>query len=145
MAFVLLLYVVVMDRILVFTKPESAASELVSKLARDGFDVFSADSRASVLVELSRRHVDLVLLDLDLRALDLARELRTAYPGTRVVLTGCVSLTERQLERLDCGAVAFFRKPFDLHGAAAFMRRHLTCASHFRRLWHAEQPASYAL
>ena len=145
MAFVLLLYVVVMDRILIFTKPESGATELVSKLARDGFDVFSADSRASVLAELSRRHVDLVLLDLDLRALDLARELRTAYPGTRVVLTGRVSLTERQLERLDCGAVAFFRKPFDLGGAAAFMRRHLICASHIRRLWHAEQPASYAL
>lgn len=134
-----------MNRILIFTKPESAAQELVSKLSRDGFEAFAVSSRALVLAELARRHVDLVLLDLDLRALDLARELRTAYPGTRVVLTGRVCLTERQLERLDCGAVAFFRKPFDLQGAAAFMCRHLTCASHFRRLWHAEQPASYAL
>lgn len=134
-----------MDRILFFTKPEGATSELVSTLARDGFATFVADSWASLLAELSHRHVDLVLLDLDHRALDLARELRTAYPGTRVVLTGRVSLTERQLERLDCGAVAFFPKPFDLRNAGYFFRRHLTGLSHLRRLWHAEQPTSYAL
>lgn len=133
-----------MDRILVFAKPETATFELVSTLVRNGFDVFAVDSKQSTLAELARRHVDLVIVDLDLRALDLAREIRSAYPLTRVVLTGCVSLTERQLERLDCGAVAFFPKPFDLRGAAAFMRKHLTCMG-VRRLWHAEQPTSYAL
>jgi DNA-binding response OmpR family regulator len=134
-----------MDRILVFTKPESAARQLVSTLARDGFDAFAVESRSYVLAELARRHVDLVVIDLDLRALDLARELRTAYPGTRVVLTGSVPFTERQLERLDCGAVAFFRKPFDLRSAASFARAHLSSLSHSRRLWHAERPTSYAL
>jgi DNA-binding response OmpR family regulator len=134
-----------MDRILIFTKPDSAAAELASVLARDGFDTFTVESRSSVLAELARRHVDLVVIDLDLRALDLARELRTAYPATRVILTGCVSLSERQLERLDCGAVGFLRKPFDLRGAPSFVRTHLHSHSHFRRLWHAEQPTSYAL
>jgi DNA-binding response OmpR family regulator len=134
-----------MDRILIFAKPESATSELVSTLARNGFDVLSVDSRAAVSAELDRRHVDLVLLDLDLRALDLAREVRAAHPATRVVLTGCVPFTERQLERLDCGAVAFLPKPFDLRRAAAFMRSHLTPLAYLRRLWHAEQPTSYAL
>ena len=134
-----------MDRILVFTKPDYAATELVSALSRDGFDVFACDSSSSVLAELSLRHIDLVVLDLDCRALDLAREIRTAHPATRVILTGCVPLTERQLERLDCGAVGFFRKPFDLSRAGAFMRAHLTSLCHQRRLWHAEQPASYSL
>jgi DNA-binding response OmpR family regulator len=134
-----------MDRILFFAKPESATFELVSKLAHEGFDAIIVSSRSSVSVELARRHVDLVLIDLDLRALDLAREIRTAYPATRVVLTGSVSFTERQLERLDCGAVAFFPKPFDLRCAAPFFRRHLQTLSHLRRLWHAEQPTSYSL
>ena len=135
-----------MDRIVIFTKPESAAQELASTLVREGFDAFAADSRASVRAELSRRHIDLVLLGLDLRTLDLAREIRTAYPATRVVLSGSVPFSERQLERLDCGAVAFFPKPFDLRSAGPFFRRHLAASlAHLRRLWHAEQPASYAL
>jgi DNA-binding response OmpR family regulator len=134
-----------MDRILIFAKPENATSELVSTLTRDGFDVLPLDSKASVLAELARRQVDLVILDLDLRALDLAREVRTAHPATRVVLTGCVFFTQRQLERLDCGAVGFFPKPFDLRRAAAFVRGHLTSLAYPRRLWHAEQPTSYAL
>lgn len=133
-----------MERILVFSKPESAATELVSALACDGFDAFAVQTKAAVLAELARRHVDLVVLDLGIRELDLAREVRTAYPATRVVLTGSVSLTERQLERLDCGAVAFLPKPFDLRGVGSFVREHLVCPS-VRRLWHAEQPSSYAL
>lgn len=134
-----------MDRILFLTKPDGATTELVSTLARAGFDCFAVDSRSTLLLELASRPVDIVVLDLDLRAVDLAREIRAVYPLTRVVLTGCVSLTERQLERLDCGAVAFFPKPFDLRGAASFMRRHLGCLGTCRRLWHAQQPASYAL
>ena len=134
-----------MDRILIFAKADRAASQLAFALIAAGFDAFAVESRSSVLAELARRHVDLVVIDLDRRALDLAREIRTAYPGTRVVLTGSVPFTERQLERLDCGAVAFLRKPFDLRSAASFMRANLVSLSHLRRLWHAEQPTGYAL
>lgn len=134
-----------MERILIFTKPESAANELAFVLAREGFDAFAVDSLEAASAELASGQVDVALLDLDRRALDLAREIRGAYPRTRVVLTGCVSLTQRQLERLDCGAGAFFPKPFDLRGAASFMRNHLTSWTSARRLWHAEQVASYAL
>lgn len=135
-----------MDRILVFSNSDSAASKLVFTLVADGLDAFLVESRSCLQAELTRQQVDLVIIDLDLRALDLARDVRTAYPLTRVVLTGSVPLTERQLERLDCGAVAFFRKPFDLRSAAPNMRAHLaTPVAHSRRLWHAEWPSSYAL
>jgi hypothetical protein len=54
-------------------------------------------------------------------------------------------LSERQLERLDCGATGFFGKPFDLLGAGGFMRSHVGPRAPCRRLWHAERPTSYAL
>ena len=58
--------------------------------------------------------------------LELARQLRRdAIPELRVVLTSAYHLSERQLERADCGAVGFVPKPLDLSELAQFLRARL--------------------
>lgn len=145
-----------MDRILILANRDGEADELAGALRDAGFEICIVESVDAARAELASAPIDLSIIDLDLRALrgarglDLARELRTAYPETRVMLTSTSFLSERQLERTDCGALAFLPKPFDLGRAASNVRRCMDCAcEQVRRLWHAQgaaaEPSSYAL
>lgn len=132
-------------RILILAFPDGDAADLARTLRAERFDVVVVETADDACAELAASPpFDLCLVDLDLRelrggrGLDFARELRTAYPATRVVLSGTSFFTERQLERTDTGAAAFFAKPFDLFGAPAFMEDCIARRIHLRRLWHAE-------
>lgn len=144
-----------MDRILILAEKDGDAVELARTLRSAGFDARVVDSPEAARAELGSTAVDLTIIDLDLRALrgarglELAREVRTAYPSTRVMLASTSHLTQRQLERIDCGAVAFLAKPFALEHAPAVVRSCLACGrQQVRRLWHAQgaapAPSSYA-
>lgn len=145
-----------MDRILILAERDGDNDALADTLRSHGFDASVRDSADAVRSELRSTSIDLVIIDLDLRALrgarglELAREVRSAYPATRVMLTSTSCLTERQLERTDCGAVAFLPKPYDLDRAPGLVHRCLSCCcEQLRRLWHAQgaapAPSSYAL
>ena len=71
---------------------------------------------------------DVAVVDLMLpgtNGIQLARLIRERHPRTRIVLTSAYHLSERQLHRVDCGAVGFVPKPFDLTELARFLRSKL--------------------
>lgn len=120
------------------------ASILASALRVEGFDVLRATSANEARECLGEHAVDLVVLDLMLRTdertsgLDFARELRERHPDTRVVLASSYYLSERQLERADCGASGFIPKPYDVAEVVRFIQSKLSSPPSSRRLWHAE-------
>lgn len=120
------------------------AAVLGSALRVEGFDVVRAASAAEARKILDEAPVELVILDLMLRTdegqsgLDFARELRRNHPSARVILTSSYYLSERQLERADCGVCGFIPKPYDVPDVVRFIQAKLKGPSSVRRLWHAE-------
>jgi DNA-binding NarL/FixJ family response regulator len=78
--------------------------------------------------------------DYGTNGLDLARELRRDHPGTRVLLTSSYHLSERQLERADCGVSGFIPKPYDLREVVEFVRAKLSGPPSSRRFMCSEPP-----
>ena len=134
-----------MQSILIVSCCEREFARLADALEGAQFNVNVVNSAEAARRHLEDRAVVLAVIDIDLtclpggNGLDLARHLRSAYPGTRVVLTSACHLSERQLERTDCGVCGFLPKPFGLESAAALIREKVDAApSSSRRLWHAQ-------
>jgi two-component system phosphate regulon response regulator OmpR len=135
--------------ILLVDTSDSDAALLASALRVDGFDVVIAKSAPDARQVLSERPIVLTVVDLMLRSegangLDLARELRQAHPGMRIFLTSSYHLSERQLERADCGVSGFIPKPYDLHEVVSFVRSKLAGPPSSRRVWAAEPRSGVA-
>jgi len=133
--------------VLLVDSVDADSAVLASALRVEGFDVLVAKSVVEARALLAKQPVTLTLLDLMIRCdegksgLDFARELRTTYPGMRVVLTSSYLLSERQLERADCGASGFIPKPYDLNEVVAFVRAKTSGPPSSRRVFVPE-PAS---
>lgn len=100
--------------------------KLIAGLSIEGFDVERVNDADGALEALEAAPADLVLVDLmvpGLNGLDLARRIRARYPTLRIVLTSEYPLSERQLERVSCGANAFVTKPYELAELMTFLRR----------------------
>ena len=142
-----------MMTILLVDVTDADASLLASALRVEGFDVVTARTAQAAREALVTRHVALAIVDLMLRVtdpgdtkagssgLDFARELRTRYPAMRVLLTSSYYLSERQLERADCGVSGFIPKPYDLREVVEFVRNKVSAPPSSRRLWCAEPPS----
>jgi DNA-binding response OmpR family regulator len=94
----------------------------------EGFEVEVAPNAEAALKALDGETFDVAVVDLMLpgtNGMQLARLVRERHPETRVVLTSAYHLSERQLDRADCGAVGFVPKPFDLGELARFLRSKL--------------------
>src|SRR5260221_1221779 len=133
-----------MHSILLVDMPEGDSSVLASALRVEGFNVVLAPSAAAAREVLSRESVSIALIDLMMRGegstngLELAREIKTISPGTRVLLTSAYHLSERQLERSDCGVSGFIPKPYDVAEVVSFIRAKASGPPSSRRLWHAQ-------
>ena len=133
-----------MQTILLVDTPDGDASLLASALRVEGFRVVLAASASEARSALAEEQVILALVDLMLRAdvgtngLELAREIRLGYPAVRVLLTSAYYLSERQLERADCGVSGFIPKPYDIGEVVSFIRAKVSGPPSARRLWHAE-------
>jgi DNA-binding response OmpR family regulator len=120
------------------------ATVLASALRVEGFEVTLVASAREAREVLATKPVQLTIVDLMLRSddgsngLDLAREFRRGHPGTRVLLTSSYHLSERQLERADCGVSGFIPKPYDLREVVEFVRAKLNGPPSSRRFWCAE-------
>ncbi len=119
-------------RVLVVDDEASAARQLAIALELEGLDASTAADADDALAQIEASHdanpIDLVVVELMLprrNGLELARELRARHPNVRIVLTGSYHLSERQLARTDCGAIAFVPKPCDAPVVAAFVRQKL--------------------
>jgi CheY-like chemotaxis protein len=133
-----------MQRILIVDSPEGDASVLASALRVDGFQVLTATTAAEAREALAGGEVVVALVDLMMRGegapsgLELARELKMLLPTMRVLLTSAYHLSERQLERADCGVSGFIPKPYDVTEVVSFIRLKASGPPSSRRLWHAE-------
>jgi DNA-binding response OmpR family regulator len=94
----------------------------------DGFEVELAQNADAALELMAGQSFDVAVVDLMLpgtNGIQLARLMRERHAATRIVLTSAYHLSERQLVRVDCGAVGFVPKPFDLTELARFLRSKL--------------------
>lgn len=134
-----------MHIILLVESTEGDASVLASALRVEGFQVVQVATASAAKEALANGdHVAIALIDLMVRGdagstgLDLAREIRTTSPSTRVLLTSAYHLSERQLERADAGVSGFIPKPYDVAEVVDFVRQKASSPPSSRRLWHAE-------
>jgi DNA-binding response OmpR family regulator len=110
----------------------------------EGFHVVLASSAGEARAALAKDQVVLALVDLMLRTdsgtngLELARDIKLGYPLVRVLLTSAYYLSERQLERADCGVSGFIPKPYEVGEVVSFIRAKVSGPPSSRRLWHAE-------
>lgn len=94
----------------------------------DGFEVEMAQTADAALELMAGQTFDVAVVDLMLpgtNGIQLARLIRERHAATRIVLTSAYHLSERQLVRVDCGAIGFVPKPFDLTELARFLRSKL--------------------
>ena len=134
-----------MQSILLVDAPDGDSTLLASALRVEGFHVTVATSASAAREALAETPAVLVVVDLMLRTdaatngLELARELKGAHPEMRVLLTSAYHLSERQLERADCGVSGFIPKPYDVVEVVSFIRAKVAGPPSSRRLWHAEE------
>jgi DNA-binding response OmpR family regulator len=130
--------------ILLVDTTDADSAILASALRVDGFEVVVTTTAKDARQVLASQPISLAIVDLMLRneggcnGLELARELRGSYPGMRVLLTSSYHLSERQLERADCGVSGFIPKPYDLREVVEFVRAKVSGPPSSRRLWCAE-------
>jgi DNA-binding response OmpR family regulator len=113
------------NRLLIVEEQANQARVMAIGLRLEGFDVETAATPAEALERLAEHAYDLAVVDLMLpgtNGIQLARIVRDRHPGTRVVLMSAYHLSERQLDRADCGAAGFVPKPLDLGELASFLR-----------------------
>ncbi len=134
-----------MQNILLIDAPDGDTTLLASALRVEGFEVTLAASASDARRILAHTPTVLAIVDLMLKTdagtngLELARELKGAHPGLRVILTSAYHLSERQLERADCGVSGFIPKPYDVVEVVSFVRAKVAGPPSSRRLWHAEE------
>lgn len=136
-----------MVTVLLVDMADTDAAILASALRVEGFDVLITRTANEAREALASRPVALTIVDLMLRneggpnGLELARELRANYPTMKVLLTSSYHLSERQLERADCGVSGFIPKPYDLREVVDFVRAKVFSPPSSRRPWCAESPS----
>jgi len=116
---------------LVVDDADNQARVIAIGLRLEGLEVETASDAETALAVLASRPFEVAIVDLmmpGINGIQLARLIRERHPGTRVVLTSAYHLSERQLVRADCGAVAFVPKPFDVLELARFLRSKLSDA-----------------
>jgi DNA-binding response OmpR family regulator len=134
-----------MQSILLVDAPEGDATLLASALRVEGYEVEIATSAAAARAVLAKTPAALTVVDLMLRGthgLELARELKSSHPTMRVLLTSAYHLSERQLERADCGVSGFIPKPYDVAEVVEFIRNKLSGPPSSRRMWRTAEQAS---
>jgi len=126
--------------ILLVDMADADAVILASALRIEGFDVVITPTAKAARLALSSNDVALAIVDLMLRSetgesgLGFAREIRAQHPSLRVLLTSSYHLSERQLERADCGVSGFIPKPYDIREVVEFVRVKLASPPSSRRV-----------
>ncbi|MGZ3417250.1 MAG: response regulator transcription factor [Polyangiales bacterium] len=116
-----------MARVLIVDDEENKRSTLAAALAVEGFEAIGVAS-ADAAVRANDSQAEVAIVDLMLHGtngFELARQLRSRAPGLRVILTSDYHFSPLQLEKVDCGAIAFVPRPFAFTELARFLRSKL--------------------
>ncbi|MGH9398296.1 MAG: response regulator transcription factor [Terriglobia bacterium] len=128
-------------RVLVVEDDESVAGFLKERLESDGYHVDRASDGASAGVNMESSLYDLVILDLNLPAVDGVELLKQVRTRDRLlpilVLTGRTQLEDR-VEALDLGADDYLMKPFEYGELVARVRALLRRAKPEDLIWRFE-------
>lgn len=114
-----------MARMLIVDGEDSQRRALSAGLSVEGFEAVFAGSAPDALQILSSSPIDIAMIDLmmpELNGLELARQIRRAFPSVRVLLASAYHLSARQVERANCGAEAFVPKPYRVGELCRFLR-----------------------
>jgi DNA-binding response OmpR family regulator len=120
-----------MPRVLVVDDHCEKREDLARTLRLAGFDTRTTDSACAV-DEVTASGADLAIVDLMLHGtngFELARRMRATAPSVRVVLTSDYHFSATQLAKIDCGAVGFVPRPFELDELTSFLRSKLASSS----------------
>lgn len=104
-------------RILVVEDEENVGSTLVERLGREGYDVVWARTVEDAVLEISKRKLDLVLMDVGLpdgSGFEVAARLRKAQPAASLVFLTAFGSPEERVRGLELGAEDYIVKPFHL-------------------------------
>lgn len=122
-----------MPSVLIVDSESSQRHSLSLALELEGFHVSLADSESDAKKHLAEEAgCDVVMVDLmipELNGLNLARAISQSFPKTRIVLTSAYPLSQRQLERTECGAIGFVPKPYELDEVSRYLRSKLSHAA----------------
>lgn len=111
---------------------EAELLRMARGLEAEGFSVHTARTADEAEEQTRRVRPDLALVELHVpgtHGLHLARALRRLDASLVVVLTSAFELSGRQIERCDCGATAFVRKPQSPAEVAVALRNALEQAN----------------
>lgn len=124
-------------QILVVDDEPNLRRVLAAQLARDGYDVHTAEDGRQGLSVLHEHHIDLVVTDLRMPNLDgmgLLREAHKQDPDLPVVMITAHGTVDNAVEALKTGAFDYITKPFDQADVRAVLRKALAT----RRLSNAD-------
>ena len=114
-----------MHRVLVVDDERSMRELLVIMLTKEGYDVVTADSRASAAKALARGPVDMVITDVRLPdgdGIEILRHVKAAAPETAVVVMTAYGSTESAVGAMKLGAHDYLTKPFDVEELKVVVR-----------------------
>jgi len=103
--------------ILIIDDEENIRKYLGRALAKDGFDVFTAEYGKEGLNLLLRKHIDIVLLDLnlpDINGLDVLKEIREVDVQSFIIIITAYGDINSAVEAMRLGAYDYLTKPFDI-------------------------------
>jgi DNA-binding response OmpR family regulator len=115
-------------RILIVDDEPNQCKSLAIGLRLEGFEVFEALGGEQALKQLEYTNIHVAIVDLmmpRINGIELARRIHFRYPQMAIVLTSAYHLSERQLDCLKLGAIAFVPKPFVFDELASFLRNKL--------------------
>src|SRR5687767_6983709 len=111
--------------LLLLVDDDAQIRQLLSEVgAREGFDVLEAADGSAALEMLSRRHMDLVLLDLHMprvNGLQVLRGARASGSSSHIALMSGAASVEDAVAAIKLGASEYFSKPLDLPRVRALM------------------------
>jgi DNA-binding response OmpR family regulator len=117
-----------MSTVMVVDDQERIREMLSRMLASEGHTTVAVPDGLQALQELTRRPVDLILLDLvmpDSHGMQVLTTLRDRGSTTPVIVLSAVTDVSARVEAFDLGAIDFVGKPFHNAELVARVRRHL--------------------
>lgn len=103
------------ETVLVIDDEPSVADAISVILSDSGYQVVVAMSGRKALEELSKRRLDLAIIDVhlpDMSGLDVLRHLRRSHPDVTVIIITAHYTPELAAESLSLGAAGVLAKPF---------------------------------
>lgn len=114
------------SRLLIVDDDQNEMNSLAIGLRLEGFDADGVESGKAALEHLQQMAYDAVLIDLmmpEMNGLQLARQIRKAYPSIITILMSAYHLSPVQLAKADTGVVGFVPKPFCFEDLVSFLRQ----------------------